>query len=247
MVLPLIAQAWIGSGQAATVLPDGCADVVWTDGRLLVAGPATRAVEVAATPGQARFGVRLRAGAIEAALGVPGDALRDLEVELAALGAWRLDDRVARAAQGGAGPGVAALLTLLSREARAPAPDWLVREAAWRLRSPRARLPHVASDLGISERHLRRRFQRSIGYGCRTFGRVQRFQRLLLIHQRYPDATLARLAADAGYADQAHMTRDVQRLSGQSPGDLLRAGARAAGETSETFKIGGERDRILTA
>src|SRR5262245_59014491 len=30
---PLIACTWTGSGGAATVLPDGCADVVWSAGR----------------------------------------------------------------------------------------------------------------------------------------------------------------------------------------------------------------------
>ena len=244
---PLIARTWIGSGAAATVLPDGCADIVWSGGQLVVAGPATRPVDVPATPGQPRFGVRLRTGGIEAALGVPADALRDLELPLSALRGGRGEDLVARAAEQGSDAGLEALVALVEREAAAPAADRLVREAADRLRDPRARLPDIARDLGIGERQLRRRFDRSVGYGPRTFARVQRFQRLLLLHELWPDEPLAGLAAGAGYADQAHMSREVRRLSGRSPRDLIAAGARAAGERSESFKTPEEPGRILTA
>ena len=244
---PLIARRWIGSGDAAVVLPDGCADLVWTGGRLVVAGPATRPVAVPAMPGQPRFGVRLRAGGIEAALGVPAEALRDLDVPVAELWGRGAQERVARAAERGAREGVAALAELVTERARDEAPDRLVREAAWRLRSPKARLPVVAAALGIGERQLRRRFDRTIGYGWRTFARVQRFQRLLLAHERFGGESLAWLAAEAGYADQAHMTREVRRLSGRSPSSLLSEGPRAAGERSESFKTAAQRGRILTA
>lgn len=233
---PLIAATWIGSGRGATVLPDGCADLVWSAGRLLVAGPATVPVEVAATPGQVRFGVRLRAGAVEAALGVSALELRDADAPLEEL--WRRPalDAVARAAERSAAAGVTALAAAVGREACEERPDALVRAAAARLRDPRARLPEVAADLAIGERQLRRRFDRTVGYGWRTFARVQRFQRLLLLAERFPAAGLARLAAEAGYADQPHMARELRRLSGRTPSELLASGARAAGERSGTSK-----------
>lgn len=55
---------------------------VLSAGRLVVAGPATSAVEVAPTPGQHGCGVRFRVGAAGAALGAPVDVLRDLTVSL---------------------------------------------------------------------------------------------------------------------------------------------------------------------
>lgn len=245
---PLIATTWIGSGAAATVLPDGCADLVWSDGRAVVAGPATAPVAVPATPGQVRFGVRLRAGAIEAALGVPAAELRDRDVPLEEL--WRPAtlEPVARAAErGAAADGIAALARALRREARGDEPDRLVRAAAARLLEPGARLPDVAAQLGIGERQLRRRFERTVGYGWRTLARVHRFQRLLLLHERAPHRGLARLAAEAGYADQAHMARELRRLSGRTPAALLASGARAAGERTESFKTPDAPAAILAA
>ena len=41
---------------------------------------------------------------------------------------------------------------------------------------------------------------------------------------------LARLALDAGYADQAHLTREARRLSGRTPAELVASGAGPAGE-----------------
>jgi AraC-like DNA-binding protein len=46
---------------------------------------------------------------------------------------------------------------------------------------------------------------------------------------------LAALALDAGYADQAHLTRECVRLSGQTPAALLASGPVAAGERDVRF------------
>ena len=58
--------------------------------------------------------------------------------------------------------------------------------------------------------------------------RVLRFQRFLTLARRGDD--LARLAFAAGYADQAHLTRECRRLSGRTPAELVASGAGAAGE-----------------
>jgi AraC-like DNA-binding protein len=56
---------------------------------------------------------------------------------------------------------------------------------------------------------------------------------------------LARLALDAGYADQAHLTRECRRLAGVTPTALMRAGAGPAGEPSDPFKTrAGEAARL---
>ncbi|WP_446033823.1 DUF6597 domain-containing transcriptional factor, partial [Streptomyces olivaceus] len=66
------------------VLPDGCMDLLWHDGRLLVAGPDTRAYVTGG--GQSLWaGVRFHPGTAPALLGVPAAELRDRRVELADL------------------------------------------------------------------------------------------------------------------------------------------------------------------
>ena len=236
MNVGLFASAWISCGCATTVLPDGCVDVVWADDELIVAGPATRAVTVPGTPGEWPFGVRLRTAAAEAVLGLPADVLRDLDVPFTELYGPRPRDRVARATQTRPQAALQALVEELAALVVEPRPDTLVREAARRLARPEARLPQVARDLGIGERQLHRRFQRSVGYGPRTLSRVHRLQRLVANHERAPAASLAELSATAGYADQAHMNREVRALSSHTPRQLLATGVRPAGEKSESFK-----------
>jgi AraC-like DNA-binding protein len=75
-------------------------------------------------------------------------------------------------------------------------------------------------DLGVSERQLRRRFADAVGYGPKRLARVLRFQRFLGLAEHGGD--LARLALDAGYADQAHMTAEVTELAGLSPVRFLK-------------------------
>jgi hypothetical protein len=49
-------------GDSAPVLPDGCMDLLWTEGRLFVAGPDTRAYVSDASAGTRFAGVRFFPG-----------------------------------------------------------------------------------------------------------------------------------------------------------------------------------------
>ena len=232
--LPHIACGWIGDGSAASVMPDGCVDVVLHEGQLMVAGPATVAVEVPATPGQDSCGVRFRVAAAGASLGLPVDELRDVTVPLADLwgvGGRRLSDAVKGAR------GRATALDVLVRglaEPRTPLDQAARRAVVLAVSRP---FHEVSRELGFSERQLRRRVERAVGYGPRTLGRVVRLQRFFRSCELDRSASLARLAAEAGYADQAHLARECRRLTGRTPSALREAGATAAGErTSDAFK-----------
>lgn len=48
-----------------------------------------------------------------------------------------------------------------------------------------------------------------------------RLQKFLRLHRLHPDATLGWLSGQAGYADQAHLTRDVRELAGRTPTGVL--------------------------
>ena len=107
-------------------------------------------------------------------------------------------------------------------------PDSAVQTAARLLADPSARLPAVTDRLGISERHLRRRFHESVGYGPKTLQRVLRLRRFLDVAASGPP-DLAGLAAAAGFADQAHLTRECRELTGAMPTVLSRLVGEPAG------------------
>ena len=208
-----VACVWTSVARGGAILPDGCVDLVWRGDRLIIAGPATGPMASDLPVGTPVFGVRFRLGAAGSGLGLPASEFADLNVGMDA----RDDERVAEG-------GLPALLAIVRERVREPV-DPLARAAALAMAHPEARVS--ALDLGVSERQLRRRFLDAVGYGPKTLARVLRFQHFLALAG---SGDLARVALDAGYADQAHLTRECRRLAGRTPAELVASGAGPAGE-----------------
>lgn len=75
----------------------------------------------------------------------------------------------------------------------------------------------VAAVAGTSVRQLQRCFDRQIGLPPKTVGRILRFQGALRRLMRDPGCSLAEVALQAGYFDQAHFVKDFRRMSGGVP------------------------------
>ena len=219
---PWVQCAWQRSGDGGApvrVVPDGCIDIVWIEGAgTQVAGPNTRAFLVSLDAGTRVAGVRLHPGAAPALLGIDAAALRDARVAID--GIWGDDGRrLGEQLDGCDDPRGALLSALARRTPAAPRPDPLVRAAVARLRTPELGVATLARELAVSERQLRRRFDAAVGYGPKRLARVLRLGRALAA--AHAGETLARVAADAGYADQAHFTHDCRSLAGVAPSALL--------------------------
>jgi AraC-like DNA-binding protein len=167
------------------------------------------------------FGIRLRPGGAAALLGVPMAELTQTCVPLGAL--WGaaggdLEDRLLEAAS--VPDRVrAADRFLLARLARAPGSDEaaLARSCVGELlRSVgAAAIGRVARDHGLGYKRLERVFLRQVGLTPKHVARIARLQHAL--GSARPSVPLADLALQAGYADQAHLTRDFAQLIGRSP------------------------------
>ena len=240
----LLACVWGFHAGSVLVVPDACVDIVFGDGSLTVAGPATEPVRVPATTAGDRFGVRFRIGAAGVALGVAADELLDRSVPLADV--WgpagrRLEQRVAEAPTSDRRlqalvDGVAERRAVVLADGPEGDGDPLVRQAAREL-GHGVPVGRAAREVGLGERHLRRRFERAVGYGPATFVRIQRFQRFLALADAHGGrVTVGRLAAEAGFADQAHLDRECRRLSGLTPSALLAERPIVAGDKSDPFK-----------
>lgn len=89
---------------------------------------------------------------------------------------------------------------------------------AWSLlgeRHGRIRVTELADTIGWSRRHLLNRFTAEFGLPPRDIGRLHRFGAA----QDYAKAGApwSEVAARAGYADQAHLSRDFRALAGRTP------------------------------
>jgi AraC-like DNA-binding protein len=175
--------------------------------------------------GQRTVSARLHLGTPEAVLGASASAIAGRVVELEDL--WeaaavrRLYDRLASARDVVAAAAVleGALTERLSSAAGPSARVQLALDAAARLTS--ARVNAVATDLGVSERHLRRVFRDTLGMSPKEFAKLERFHRALREARQGGRASWATIAAAAGYYDQAHLIAEFRAISGVTPGALL--------------------------
>ncbi|WP_286250980.1 DUF6597 domain-containing transcriptional factor [Streptomyces graminofaciens] len=200
------------------VLPDGCMDLLWHDGRLLVAGPDTRAY---VTGGGRWYGIRFYPGTAPALLGVPAHELRDRRVELGDLWSASRVRRLTAQVNAARDPAVGLEELALARFADVGGPDPSLRRVVAALGAGRP-VAVVADELGMGARQLHRRSLVAFGYGPKTLARVLRLQRALALARAA--VPFAESAARAGYADQAHLARDVRELAGLPLRELLGRG-----------------------
>jgi AraC-like DNA-binding protein len=221
------------------VVPDGCVDIVWTGEELCVAGPDTRAVFSLLPPDAPVAGIRFHPGAASLWLGLPLDELLNRRVPLTEF--WK--DESARFFEGFSTESDATAIAnrvealLFSRLARVGPADgriaFLRRAAGDNCAPASVGVDEIAAYVGLSERTMRRRCTDAFGYGFKTLDRILRFQRFFHLASHSAESSLAVLAARAGYADQAHLTREVQRMSGLTAGEF--AGQIAVG-LADSFK-----------
>jgi len=73
------------------------------------------------------------------------------------------------------------------------------------------------ADLPISSRQFRRRFQKLVGLRPKELLRIQRLRSCAKESLGNPNRSWVELAAQLGYSDQAHLTREFRNLLGVTP------------------------------
>jgi AraC-like DNA-binding protein len=209
-------------------LPDACIDIVLlNDEPPMVVGPWTVPFLARLPVGTNITGARLHPGRASSLLGMPASELLNQTIPMAAVkGAMQHVqlERVMEQPNAAVRRFALGQELLASLEHSAPFDQTVLAGIQWLSRRPHGRVEQLSRWIGISERQLHRRFSAAIGYGPKTFQSVMRFQRLLKIaRETGAEQSLADLAAVAGYADQAHMNRDVHRLANVRPTALLRS------------------------
>lgn len=106
-------------------------------------------------------------------------------------------------------------------EARRP-PDAVVWTLNALLRSSgQARIEHLAERVGWSRRHLAAQVQHELGLHPKTLARVLRLNHAVRRLKSNGGARLAEIAADCGYYDQAHFSRDFREFTGMTPSEFI--------------------------
>jgi AraC-like DNA-binding protein len=216
------------------VLPDGCVEMIINVGSrfirhspdgtsekqpvALLVGPTTRHMSISPTGDIRLIGIRFAPGGALPFLSVSPAEIRDAAPALEDVAPPfepHLAERLAEAPAGSEGRILDRALTHpLSRARRLT--DRRVRasvRATFASNRP-LRVDALLALSGLGARQLERQFREHVGYGPKTLVRLARFQRVVRAVEPLGADTLARIAADNGYADQPHMAREFREFAG---------------------------------
>ena len=230
-----------GGGSPETICPDGTTEIVLHLGdpmcqqrdegdidqpRTLLVAQMDRPVTIVPTGRISMVGARLAAGGLHRLLPIPQDRLTGQILDLGSVwAAWTRQamDRVAaeRTAESGLDALERALEDLLPDrppEAGIRSMDHAI--ATLRASGGNASIDRLARDTALSRRQFERRFSERVGLSPRLFGRIVRFQRAF---RHLGAESGAEVAARCGYADQAHLVREMRRFAGRTPTALTQA------------------------
>jgi AraC-like DNA-binding protein len=201
-------------GEVNRILPDGCVDLIWDGRRLFVAGPDTAARLHRREPDSSYVAMRFTGGLGPRLLGVAADELTDRTPSLDEV--WPSAQARRLAEQVAAGPEGRLEAWAIERAAAIEVDPFGPRLAD--LAGHGASVAAMATALGYGERQLRRRCLDLFGYGPRRLTRILRLTRAVAATRA--GLSLAEVAQRCGYADQAHLSREVRELAGTSPAAL---------------------------
>lgn len=209
------------------LLGDPCVHLVAERGSARVVGVWTRRW-VRALEGQGMVrAVKLRAGAVRAFLDIEAKALSDritpleeaTDLSAAAFETALLEPEEHETAFAA----LAEILVALRRDEERAEVARAVRTAALLRERELHRVEALAERAGLGVRALQRMFRRHVGASPKRLLRRVRLQEAALRIERGEPTSLAGLAADLGYADQAHFTRDFKTAVGKTPRALAAA------------------------
>lgn len=227
------------------IAPDGCVEIVFNLGdrfvsaetgqlqpRVLLAGQMTRPVIALPTGHVDLLGVRFFTCRGGAALRLPMRELQDalLDASTAVSRIDRLADDLLNLPEH---------LRLAHLDNRLPVhlrisgdrSDGAVDHAVALIESRGGNITinRVARAVGISRRHLERRFNDEVGLGAKQLARIMRVHAALDLMEREPLSSGAEISAHCGYSDQAHLIRECKALTGRTPARLTTSARSLAG------------------
>ncbi len=213
--LDAVDEAWVS-------VPDGRCGITYARGQLWWFGPSSRPWSAHGDPGVV-IGVRLTFSAGRAVAGEPLRRWRDRRAPLTAI--WEkavvtdLEERIALAAD--AAQTVASLSAAVSHCLQSADHDPGLAERLANQVAAGASVADLACGLRLTPRQVCRRFDDVFGMPPTTLRRILRLHRAARHRMESRQLTLADVAAAAGYADQAHLSRDSRALTLSSAGVAL--------------------------
>jgi AraC-like DNA-binding protein len=230
------------------IVPDGCVEIIFNladpfrNGELqpldLLAGQMTGPVTAVPTGDVDLIGVRFRPGRAGAALRTSMWQLQDRLID--ASGVLSGMDRVADDLRNAnaehrldyLSSALAARFGSADLKSNGPIDHAL---AIIESRRGNVAIDRVAKAVGMTRRHLERRFRQEVGLPAKQMARIARVHAVLHTLQHQPLLNGAEIAAACGYSDQPHMIRECKALTGHTPARLMTSAPSLAGRLRATL------------
>jgi AraC-like DNA-binding protein len=208
-----------------TIVPDGCVDLLWRKDRFLIVGPDAIAAHPDLGAGNTILGLRFTAGSAARWLNLPMTALVGREVEMADIWgqkAHAMAERLKNESDQGRLLLLQRLLLNLPAARELPPLDAALIFSLTQVNAAHQQggIAQIRDALGLSERSLRRRCHDAFGYGPKRLHRILRLQAFMGLVRRQEALGLGNLALASGYADQAHLSREIRELCGMTAGEF---------------------------
>jgi AraC-like DNA-binding protein len=222
-----VSQYWLSLNNTSPVyaaLPDGCVDLVLevtANGyRSWIYGSTTRPTAIPCRPDTHYLGIRFHPGQSRHFISAAAQEITDGREDLRTLMQFPSERVAARIA-------TEALFdeldeTLIETLSRASPVESYIDSVVQHVDARRGdtRIDDVAVRFGKSRRQMERVFLQTVGVPLKLFCMISRLRYAAELITHPASRSLTGIAHDAGYSDQAHMTRDFTRLAGVSPGRL---------------------------
>jgi AraC-like DNA-binding protein len=207
------------------VMPDGCADIMFTVDDTAcfgeVIGTMQLAINVLIEPRTTSIGVRFKPGGALPFLRLPMHEITDHTLHLNDL--WgRVGTYLAEQLYEALTiPAKIARLEneLLQRVLCTPTVDTLTMDTLHYILNTKGSVSvrDLTNHAALSERQLERRFRQHTGISPKMFARMIRFRSAAMMLQQQPQLPLQDLVYASGFYDQAHFIHDFKAFAGLTP------------------------------
>jgi AraC-like DNA-binding protein len=220
------------------ILPDGCVELILNFGerffqhvggsrqiqpRNFVVGQMTGPILISPSGAVELLGIRFQPGGTRAFLKTPADEITDEVVDLGNFSStFERDLANVCASRRTLAEKIATVDAYLCERLVKTSYDLQLLKLAKRVISSNGviSVDQLASDAGVSNRQLERRFLREVGIGPKLLARIVRFQQVFRAVEQC-DSAWAVVAVECGYYDQAHLIRDFNQFARQTPAVLF--------------------------
>jgi AraC-like DNA-binding protein len=222
-----VSHYWLSLNNDApvyTALPDGCVDLVLEvapdDFGAWIYGSTTRPTDMPCSRGTHYLGVRFHPGQSRHFIDVAACEITDARAELHGLISFPTEAIATSIASGAPFSHLDDILT--ATLSRSPLQVSLIDHVIQYVQARHGRvcIEAVARHFGKSRRQLERTFAQTVGVPLKFFCTLARLRHAARLISHCSPRSLTTIACDAGYSDQAHMTRDFRRLAGVTPARL---------------------------